>query len=69
MFSKHYVKSNLSLSLLQSCCDYTEGFIAYLESIDDIDCMNNEEIIEAFYDFSLQQKSKEANHFETQDHI
>ena len=53
MFSKHYVKSNLSLSLLQSCCDYSEGFIAYLESIDDIECMNDEEIIEAFYDSSL----------------
>ena len=69
MFSKHYVKSNLSLSLLQRCCDYSEGFISYLEGIDDIECMNDGEIIEAFYDFSLQQQSEEASHFDTQDHI
>ena len=53
MLSKHYVKSNIYLSLLQSSCDYSEGFIAYLEGIDDIECMNDGEIIEAFYAFSL----------------
>ena len=52
MFSYYYVNSYLSL---QICCDYSEGFIAYLESIDDIECMDDEEIIEAFPDFSLQQ--------------
>ena len=36
MFSKNYVKYNLSLSHLQSCCDYSEGFISYLQGIDDI---------------------------------
>ena len=30
--------------------------------------MDDEEIIEAFYDFSLQQQSEEASHFDTQDH-
>jgi len=51
-FSNHYVNSYLSL---QSCYDRSEGFIAYLESIDDIECMDDEEINEAFSDFSLQQ--------------
>lgn len=60
VFSNHYVKSYISL---QRCCDYSEGFIAYLESIDDIECMDDEEIIEAFFDFSLQQQSEESNHF------
>jgi len=63
VFSKHYGKS-----LLQSYCDYCEGFIAYLQIIDDIKCMDEEEIIGAFYNFSFQQRSEEANHFDTHDH-
>jgi len=39
VFSNHYVKSFLSL---QSCYDHNEGFIAYLESIDDIEYMDDE---------------------------
>lgn len=64
VFSNHYLKSYLSL---QRCCDYSEGFIAYLESIDDIECMDDEEIIEAFFDFSLKQQYEEGSHFDTQD--
>lgn len=60
VFSNHYVKSYISL---ERCCDYSEGFIEYLESINDIKCMDDEEIIEAFSYFSLQQQSKEASHF------
>ena len=65
VFFEHYGKSHLPLSLLQSCCDYCEGFISYLKGIDDIKCMDDEEIIRAFYYFSFQQQSKEANHFDT----
>jgi len=46
-------------------CDYCEGFISYLKSIDDIECMDDEDIIGAFYDFSIQEQLKEANHFDT----
>lgn len=59
MFFEHYGKS-----ILQSY-DYCEGFIAYLKIIDDIECMDDEEIIGAFYDFSFQQQFEEANHFDT----
>jgi len=55
VFSNHYVKSYISL---QSCCDYSEGFIAYLECIDDIECMDDEEIIEAFFIFPFNNSLK-----------
>jgi hypothetical protein len=55
-FFKHYGESNPSLLVFEGCCEFCEHFIKYLENVfGDEECMNDE-IIEAFYEYSPQQQ-------------
>ena len=55
IFFEHYGKSHPLLSLFQDCCNLWKGLIQYIKSIyDDVEWMDDEEILEALYDFSSQ---------------
>jgi hypothetical protein len=55
-FFKHYGESNPSFLVFEDCCEFCEHFIKYLENVfGDEECMNDE-IIEAFYEYSSQQQ-------------
>jgi hypothetical protein len=46
IFFGHYGKSHPSSPLFQDCCNFWNGFIHYLESIDDdVEYMDDEEIL------------------------
>jgi hypothetical protein len=54
-FFKHYGESNPSFLVFEDCCEFCEHFIKYLENVfGDEECMNDE-IIEAFHEYSSKQ--------------
>ena len=55
IFFGHYGKSYPSSPLFQDCCKFWKGFIQYLKSInDDVECMDDDEILEEFNEFYSQ---------------
>ena len=51
----HYGNSHPSSPPFQECCNLWKGFIQYIKIIhDDVECMDDEEILEALYEFSSQ---------------
>jgi len=55
IFFRHYGKSHPSSPLFQDCCNFWKGFIQYLKSInDDVECMDDDEVLEELYEFYSQ---------------
>ena len=55
IFFGHYGKSHPSSPLFQDCCNLWKGFIQYIKNIDDdVECMDDEEILDTLYEFSSQ---------------
>jgi hypothetical protein len=54
---KHYGESNPSFLVFEDCCEFCEHFIKYLENGFGNKEFMNDEIIEALYEYSSQQKT------------